>query len=164
MKNLRPQAVLAALATIALLATGCVFSISGSEEDRDHHRATKSGPPPEPAPVVVMPTNTEDSATLAEIDAAAKLSFDEGKGAALGNVASRPGISPAIQVHLINTTLRRLSFDDGKIAVLRGLILNPSFSPAAKEAIFRQLELLRFDDSRTAVMKLIQSRAPKANP
>lgn len=134
--------------------TGCVVSV-GSESGESvagRHEV------PKPPPVVVLPGNSEDSAVMAEIDAAGKLSFDNGKGTALRNVAVRPSLTPAAQVHLVGTTLRVMSFDAGKVSVLLALIENPAFSPAAKESIFRQLERLSFDASRSQVMDAIQRK------
>ncbi len=144
------------LGLAALLPAGCVVSIGG-DGSRGRHEVPK--PPP---PVVVVPANTEDAATLAEIDAAAKLNFDAGKVTALKNVAARPSLSAAGQVHLVNTTLTHLSFDSGKVEVLKVLIDNPGFSPAAREAIFRQLERLSFDGSRSSILEAIQRRTPGA--
>lgn len=140
------------------LGTGCVFSISGSEERPTRHEVPKH----EPSPVVVMPANTEDAATLAEIDAAGSLSFDNGRVPALKNIAVRPNLSAPIQVHLVNVTLNRLSFDVGKEEVLLALIQNPSFSPAGKETVLRRLNSLQFDAGRTRILNAIQERsAPK---
>jgi hypothetical protein len=150
---MKTMARVTGLALMAAWWTGCVVSIGGGEGTKTRHEVPK--PPP---PVVVMPANTEDAATLAEIDAAAKLSFDSGKVSVLKNVAARPSLSPSAQVHLVNSTLRNLSFDAGKVEVLKVLIENPGFSPAAKEAIFRQTERLSFDSSRSAVIESIQQR------
>lgn len=136
----------------AVMLSGCVVSIGGGGG-----KSRQESPKP-PPPVVVMPANTEDAATLAEIDAAAKLSFDAGKVTALKNVALRPTLTPPAQVHLINTTLRTLDFDVGKVEVLKTLITNPAFSPAAKEAMLRQLERLEFDNSRTQILQAVQER------
>lgn len=137
------------------LGAGCVVSIGGG----DGGKSRSEVPKPLPPPVVVVSPNTEDAAVLAEIDAAGRLNFDAGKVTALKNVAARPDLSAAAQVHLVNTVLNRLSFDAGKVEVLRVLIESPAFAPAAKEAVFRQLERLSFDASRTAVMEAIQARA-----
>lgn len=146
-------AYLLSLSASCLLAAGCVVSIGSHEKPRHRDEV------PKPSTVVIVPGNTEDSATLAEIDAIAKLSFDHGKRDGFKAVASRAGISPGVQVHLVNTALRSLSFDAGKVEVLASLIQNPSFSPSAKEAIFQQLEHLSFDNSKTSVMNAIQERA-----
>src|SRR5262245_1336390 len=126
------------LVLILGLGTGCVFSIGG-EGPHEHHGESKSSPP-----TVVMASNTEDAAVLAEIDAAGKLDFEDSRVNALKQVAGRSGLTPANQVHLVNVTLRKLSFDQGRVDVLLTLIQNPAFSPAAKEAIFRQMERLDF--------------------
>lgn len=143
------------LALAASLPAGCVVSIGG-----EGSRGRQEVPKPAPAPVVVVPANTEDAATLAEIDATAKLSFDAGKVTALKNVASRAGLPVSCQVHLVNTALGCLSFDSGKVEVLKALIENPSFSPAAREAIFRQLDRLAFDASRSSILEAVQRRLP----
>lgn len=137
---------------------GCVVKVGGNVDDEKPWRDEVRKSPP---PVVVMPANTEDAATLAEIDAAAKMSFDSGRVPALKNVAARPSLSPAAQVHLINTSLRSLSFDAGRIDVLLALIENPGFSAAGKEAIFRQIERLDFDASRQRVMSAIQEKSAR---
>lgn len=153
--NIRSHSLLISLslASAWIVVSGCVVSIGGN--DKPHPRNEI----PKPSPVVVVPSNTEDTATLAEIDAIAKLSFDNGKKDGFVAVASRPGISHGVQVHLVNTSLRSLSFDGSKVDVLLPLIQNPSFSPAAKEAIFRQLDLLSFDASKTRIMNAIQERS-----
>lgn len=141
------------IAAVSLLAiSGCSISLGGGES-----RPRQEVPKP-PPPVVVLPGSSEDSATLAEIDAAAGLSFEGNRSETLKKVATRPAISPAVQVHLANTALRQLSFDGNKVEVLLALVANPSFSPAAKEAILRQLNLLSFDGSRTQVLSAIQAR------
>ncbi|MCC7377029.1 MAG: hypothetical protein IT581_20380 [Verrucomicrobiales bacterium] len=143
--------VLLAFATIASF-TGCSISLGGGSDSRPRQEVPKS------PPVVVLPGNSEDSATLAEIDAAGNLGFDGNRTGALKNVAARSGITPAAQVHLVNVALRQLSFDGNKVEVLLTLINNPAFCAAAKEAILRQLSLLSFEGSRTQVLGAIQAR------
>jgi hypothetical protein len=145
-----------ALALLALgsatVFTGCSISLGGGSDSRPRQEV------PKPPPVIVLPGNSEDSATLAEIDAAASLNFDGNRTASLKNVAARPSITPTAQVHLVNTALRQLSFEGSKVEVLMTLISNPAFSAAAKEAILRQLSLLAFEGSRTQVLGAIQAR------
>ena len=141
------------LVPILVPLSGCVVAI-GSRDSSPPRREV-----PKPSPVVIVPGNPEDSAALAEIDAIAGLSFDNGKRDAFLAVANRPGTSPGVQVHLVNTAVRALSFDNAKVDVLLALIANPSFSPAAKEAILRQLDHLSFDNNKTTVLNAIQNRA-----
>lgn len=138
---------------LALLLTGCVVSIGGEG------KSTRHEVPKPPPPIVVVPANTDDAATIAEIDAIGKLNFDAGKVTALKNIAVRRPLAAPVQIHLVNTTLSCLSFDAGKVEVLKVLIENPEFSPGAKEAILRQMERLAFDGSRSAVLEAIQKRA-----
>jgi len=142
-----------ALIPIVVHLTGCVVAIGSREASSPRREVAK------PSPVVIVPGNPEDSAALAEIDAIAGLSFDNGKRDGFHAVAIRPGTSPGVQVHLVNTAVRSLSFDNAKVDVLLALIANPSFSPAAKEAILRQLDHLSFDNNKTAVLHAIQNQA-----
>jgi len=145
-----------ALLVVATAASGCVVSIGG--HDREEHPPRRSETP-KPSPVIVVPGNTEDSATIAEIDAISKLNFDQPRQDGFRAVATRSGLSPGVQVHLVNTTVRSLNFDAAKVEVLVALVQNPSFSVSAKEAIFKQLDHLSFDASKSTVMSAIQERS-----
>ncbi|MGE3313153.1 MAG: hypothetical protein AB7O66_24575 [Limisphaerales bacterium] len=147
---------LLATAIASTLATGCVVSIGAHEKPQKPKESTR------PSPVVVIPGDPADTATLAEIDAIARLAFDDGKRDGFKAVATRPGTSPGVQVHLVNTLLRSLSFDNTKVEVLLALIENPGFSEAAKESIFRQLDHLSFDSGRTKIISAIQERTGTA--
>lgn len=151
----------AVLGMMSVVLAGCVVKVGGDgdgEESRRRHELSKTGPPTE----VVVPANTEDSATMAEIGSVSKLSFDAGRVPVLRNIAARPALGPATQVHLVNTTLKHLSFDAGKIDVLLTLIENPDFSAAGKETILRQIDRLNFDASRSQIIAAIQARGAKA--
>ena len=71
---------------------------------------------------------TSDAATIAEIDAAAHLDFDAAKQQSLTQLAQRPGLTPPVQVHLVNIAYKSLTFDAAKVELLRALIANPAFS------------------------------------
>jgi hypothetical protein len=117
--------------------------------------------PPPAEPVVVIPSGPltpGDAATMAEIDAAAKLRFDGAKQESLNELARRPGLSPAAQVHLVNTVYRKLSFDNAKVDLLRTLILNPAFSDAARQAIVTQLDHLAFDSHKQEILRQLNQR------
>ena len=121
-------------------------------------------PPPQPAPQIVVPSiptapmGPSESATIAEIDAAARLSFDAGRKESLSQVAERPGLSPVVQVHLVNVAYRALSFDSAKVELLRRLIANPAFSDAARQAIVTQLNHLSFDSNRQEILRQLNQR------
>lgn len=145
--------VLGFLAALGLvgLGAGCVVSVGG-----------RSTPPPElppsaPPPPVVTP-DPGDNATIAEINAAGRLSFDAGRTEALVTIAQRPGLSPRAQVHLVNVAYTCLSFDDAKLAVLRALIAGPNFGDPARHAIVTQLNRLSFDANRQAILRDINER------
>jgi hypothetical protein len=108
--------------------------------------------------VVVVPGTSEDTAAMAEIDAAAKLSFDASRLGALSAIAQRPSLSPPVQVHLVNVALRSLDFENSRMQVLLALVENPAFCNAAKETILTQLQKLSFDNNRKAVMDAINKR------
>lgn len=134
-----------------LLATGCVISVGG-----------RHSPPPPPAPPVVMPPEVVatpgDAATFAEIDASARLDFENGRHDALAAIAARPNLSPAAQVHLINVAYRCLSFDDKKVSVIRQVIANPAFSDPGRQAVVSQLNLLSFDSNRQTLLGAVNDR------
>lgn len=137
---------------MAVLLSGCVVSIGGGTRSRDE--VPKPPPPP-----VVVPSNTDDAAVMAEIDAATKLSFEAGKLSALKNVASRSGITPPVQVHLVNVGLRTFGFEASKVDLLMTLIANPALAPVARESILRQIDRLDFEASRNQVIQAIQQRS-----
>lgn len=119
---------------------------------------------PPPAPQIVVPSvpsgplSPADAATIAEIDAASRLSFDGARKDSLSQVAERPGLSPVAQVHLINVAYRSLSFDAAKVELLRKLIANPAFSDAARQAIVTQLNHLSFDSNKQEVLRHVNQR------
>lgn len=116
-------------------------------------------PPPPPAIVAPAPPLSGDEvATMAEIDAAAKLSFDSARKDSLIQVAQRAGLSPTVQVHLVNVGYRCLSFDTSKMDVLRTLIANPAFSDAARQAIVTQLNHLQFDSHKQSILRQLDQR------
>ncbi len=137
--------------TVTVLLSGCVVSIGGSGTRREEV--------PKPPPVMIVPADSPDSIAMAEIDAAAKLSFEANRRDALKNIASRPALNPPVQVHLVNTALRCLDFESGRVEVLRTLIANPGFASMAKEAILKQIERLEFEGSRTTILRALQDRA-----
>ncbi len=142
---------LSILLAVVALAPGCVVSIGGPNTKTQREVVTKE--------VVVVPGGTEESATLAEIDAAGQLSFDPSRAEALKKVASRANISPAVQVHLVDVVFKRVTFEPSKVEVLQALIANPAFSVATKECILKQLHQLNFEPNKAALLDSIQRRA-----
>lgn len=137
------------LSTAALL-TGCVIAIGTGKET----------PPPPPAVVV---TDSADAATIAEINAAAKLSMDNDKTHALGQIAERATLAVPVQVHLVNTAYRCLSFDNNRTHVLSKIIARQDFCDATRHAIVSQLGKLSFDNNRQYILQQINDRL-KATP
>ena len=134
------------LASVSLLMlTGCVVAIGTGRET----------PPPPPA--VVM-TDSADAATLAEIDAAARLSFDSARAEALSRIATRDGLPCALQIHLVNVVFRRLSFESNKMEVLSKIIARPDFEDRTRHTIVAQLNQLSFDSNRQSILQQINER------
>lgn len=99
-----------------------------------------------------------DRATISEINAAGRLTFDDAKARTLGDIASRPYLSAAAQVHLAKTAARSLVFDDSKQQVLLKLVNNPYFVAEGKQAVLDNLNKLVFDSSREAILQAISRR------
>ncbi|MGC3959024.1 MAG: hypothetical protein QM813_14095 [Verrucomicrobiota bacterium] len=140
----RTFGLFALLSTTSLL-TGCVIAIGTG----------KDNPPPPPTVVV---TDSADAATMAEINAAAKLSMDNDKTHALGQIAERATLAVPVQVHLVNTAYRSLSFDNNRTHVLSKIIARADFCDATRHAIVSQLGKLSFDNNRQYILQQINER------
>ncbi len=103
-------------------------------------------------------SQASDQATVAEIDAAARLSFENNRASLLEQIAARPNLSPAAQVRLVEAICRHLSFENTKMGLLQKLIANPSFSPAAKQAILSRLNNLSFENNRQVILEAMMQR------
>src|ERR1051325_2165889 len=105
MKKTRALLLLISLIPLA----GCINLSFGS------HRSAP--PPPAPPPAIVMPSGPitpADTATMAEIDAAARLSTTANRQDALTRIAQRPALTPPVQVHLVNVAYQCLAADHAK--------------------------------------------------
>ncbi len=129
------------LVLAALWAQGCI-SIH-SEEETVPARAPARG--------------TTD-VTIREIDAVAKLSFENNRAESYKNIAQRDRLSDRAQVHLVEAVFKRLSFENMKVDVLLALIKNPCFSPAAKGAILDRLDRLSFENHRATILQAMNRR------
>jgi hypothetical protein len=107
-------------------------------------------------------TDSADAATIAEINAAAKLSMDNDKTHALGQIAERATLAVPVQVHLVNTTYRCLSFDNNRTHVLGKIIARSDFCDATRHAIVSQLGKLSFDNNRQYILQQINDRLKTA--
>ncbi len=99
-----------------------------------------------------------EDATVVEIEAVSKLSFDNNRQEAYRRIAGREGISEGAQVYLIAAVFKHLSFENAKADVLMTLISNPSFSPGAKKAILDRLDKLSFENNKTAILDAVSKR------
>ena len=100
----------------------------------------------------VGPTGPDD-VVIREIDAVAKLSYQNNRRTAYANIAQRKELSDRVQVHLVAAVFKRLSYENMKADVLLTLIKNPCFSPAAKAAILDRLDRLSYESHRTQVLQ-----------
>jgi len=109
--------------------------------------------------------SSEGDPVFAEIRAAGRLRFDSSRVEALTNIARRPCLTPAAQVYLVRTIMLRAKFESSRQALLMALIKNPAFSPDAKRCILRHMGRLKFDSTKTAILKAMQNRpAPAVSP
>ena len=131
------------LVAMLVLSQGCSFSFRGWEE------------PPESAE---WRADEPRDATIVEIDAVSKLSFDNNRQNAYRRIAGREGISDSAQVHLVVAVFRHLSFENAKMDVLLTLVNNPSFSQAAKRAILDRLDRLAFENNKTQILDAMTKR------
>ena len=111
----------------------------------------------QPAPPTVI-TMAADRSTVAEIDAASRLSFEQNRVPIFVQIASRPTLSSEAQVHLVKAIFQHVSFENERLTPLLKLIANPAFSPAAKEAILNQLNGLAFEENRRTILEAIGKR------
>jgi hypothetical protein len=135
------------LLLISLGLSGCVVAIGSGKHEN----------PPPPPPAVVV-TDSADTATIAEIDAARQLNFDNARTAALAQIAERSALAVPVQVHLINVTYRHLDFENSKVLVLTKMIARPDFCDATRHAIVSQLNKLSFDTNRQLILQQINER------
>jgi len=129
------------LVLAAIWMQGCV--VINTEEERVPSRPTTTQP---------------GDVTIREIDAVAKLSFDNNRQAGYQSIAQREGLSDHAQVHLVEAVFKHLSFENMKVDVLMTLIKNPCFSPAAKGAILERLDRLSFENHKTRILEAINRR------
>jgi len=110
---------------------------------------------PPGAHIVQVPA--EDPGTIAEIDAARKLSFDFSRQDVLTRIARREPLSPSVQPHLVDAAMG-LSFDHGRVQILKALIANPYFANAGKIRVLETLDRLSFDHAKQDVLRAIDRR------
>lgn len=109
--------------------------------------------------IIIVPDPDTDPGTIAEIDAAMKLSFDDSKTAALKAIALRKNLSPAAQVHLVNSSMQGLSFADSRLEVMKTLAANPAFCVPAKQTMLAQIDRLDFEGYKRDLLAAINQAA-----
>ena len=134
---MKSSLIVVGLVVSVLWLGGCVFVV---KEETHEHKGAPAG------------------ATIAEIDAVGKLSFDSDRKNGYERIAERQGLSPVAQVHLVEAALGKLSFDNAKEEVLLTLIENPDFCSAAEREILESIDRLAFESSKKEVLKAISER------
>lgn len=138
---------LCGLMIVSLALTGCIIAIGTGKE-------TTVTPP-------IIVTDSADAASIAEINAAAKLNMDSDRTHVLGQIAERPGLTASVQVHLVNVVYRDLDMDNNRTLVLTKIIARSDFSDATRHAIVSQLSKLSFDSDRQIILQQINERLKK---
>jgi hypothetical protein len=135
----------AALACCVWLGAGCVGVTV-------RHRSAAD-------PGASVPVRPGDEVTLAEIDAASRLNMNVSRATALKAIASRPTLSPAAQVALVDSAYGRLDLESHRVSLLQAVIANPGFCDAAKHRIVTQLHRLAFSSHREEILASLNRRA-----
>lgn len=107
--------------------------------------------------------DTSLAATIAEIDAVAKLRSDSGKYEGFKAIAGREPLRSEAQVHLVKPVFKSLYSEPDKADVLVTLINNSNFSCACKLAILRRLDNLSSEGGKMAILKTINERGSCAD-
>ena len=102
--------------------------------------------------------NIKAEATIAEFSAVGRLRSDDAMSEGFLAIASRKGISPSAQSHLVVPALSSLYHESAKVEVMLELIKNPDFSHQAKKKILSNLHRLEFEASRIKVLNAINHR------
>jgi len=97
--------------------------------------------------------------TLYEIDIASRLRFDADRQKAFKAIASRPGLSETVQMHLIQAVFDHLAFESAKQDVLLTIIRNPDFNSKVRRAILGKIDTLVFENDREKILRAIDSKS-----
>jgi len=103
-------------------------------------------------------SNPKAEATIAEINAVAKLKSDLAMEEGFKAIASRKGISIAPQVHLVDPVIDNLYYETVKVEVFLLLVNNPDFCHQAKKKILDRLDKLQSESNKQAILKAINKR------
>ena len=114
--------------------------------------------PPEVRAESVEAADASDNATLAEIDAAAQLNFEQNRVPLFNQIAARPNLTADAQLHLVEAIFKNLNFENNQLEVLLKLVANPSFSPSAKEKILKNLNRLNLENHKQSLLDAINRR------
>jgi len=136
---MKRQLLIAGLVSVAAWVNGCIVIHTEEEPCR---------------PVVVEPGD----ATIREIDAVSRLSFDHDRQEGYERIARRDGLSDGAQVYLIEAVLKHLSFSNAQVSVLLTLVDNPCFSAAGEAALLDRLDRLAFEHEKRKILDAVSAR------
>ncbi len=137
---MRRHLLIVEMLLMAVIGAGCIVI------DVDKDRSCQ--------PATVEPMET----TVQEIDAVGRLGFENDRHDSLKRIARRPGLTDAVQVHLIEAVFSTLGFENDKTDVLLTLVGNPCFSPAAEAALLERIDRLGFENDRERILRAIDKR------
>jgi hypothetical protein len=91
--------------------------------------------------------------TIREIDAVAKLSFENNRQTAYKGIAQRDALSDHAQAHLVAAVFKHISFENMKVDVLLALIKNPCFGAPGRAAILDRLDHISFENHKVQILQ-----------
>jgi hypothetical protein len=97
-------------------------------------------------------------ATIAEINAVAKLKSDAGKLEGFLAIAGRGNLSSQSQIHLVKPVMEKLYFDSAKEEVMLVLIKNPAFGQKTKKEVLKRLGKIKCEENRMNVLRAINNK------
>jgi hypothetical protein len=95
---------------------------------------------------------------LAQIDAAAGMVFPSERCDALLRIVTRPNLSDAAQMRMMEVALNRMPFPDNREKVLLRLVHNPCFSDNSATYLLGSLKRLPFPGTREKVLNALLDR------
>ena len=132
----------ATLVAIVIGTGGCIVAIGNGGDKHDHNRGGI----------------VDDTAVIAEIDAAGRLFSDSDKTDVYKDIAQRPYLSGKAQSHLVKSAVRNIFSETSKRDVVLTVVQNPCFDDAGKKAVLASLNSFFSDSHKKEILKAINSR------
>ena len=124
---MRKPIFVSSLFVLSILFSGCIFVSSNKTQ----------AAPPKPSDTSSCVESPQVRATLAEINAAAKLTSQSARANIYKAIAKRPGLSPQERIHLTKAVTTHLNSQSAKEEVLQALVNNhpPAVQPASRQKL-----------------------------